>query len=141
MTSGAVAGEYTGAGGVVAISKEMEAEIIRLHQAEGWLPGTIARQLGIHHSTVARVLAKKQLLPLVAKRRRSKIDEFVPFIKQTLEKYPKLSGTRLFQMLKQRGYKGKISQFRFQLSRMRPIRTTEAFLRLKTLPGEQAQAD
>ena len=40
------------------ISKERESHILRLHHAEQWPPGTIATQLGLHHSTVRRVLAQ-----------------------------------------------------------------------------------
>jgi IS30 family transposase len=32
----------------------MEAEVLRLHHAEKWPIGTIARQLRLHHSTVSR---------------------------------------------------------------------------------------
>ena len=38
------------------ISAENKAKIRRLHHAEGWSPGTIARQLGLHHSTVRKSL-------------------------------------------------------------------------------------
>jgi AraC-like DNA-binding protein len=38
------------------IPKEKEAEILRLHHAERWRVGTIARQLGLHYTTVQRVL-------------------------------------------------------------------------------------
>ena len=37
------------------ISRELEAEILRLYHAEHWPVGTLARQLGIHHDTVRRV--------------------------------------------------------------------------------------
>ena len=40
------------------ISRAMEAEILRLHHAEHWPIGTIARQLMLHHATVRRVLAQ-----------------------------------------------------------------------------------
>jgi IS30 family transposase len=40
------------------ISRAMEAEVLRLHHAERWPIGTIARQLMLHHSTVRRVLAQ-----------------------------------------------------------------------------------
>jgi predicted DNA-binding protein (UPF0251 family) len=40
------------------ISPEIEAEILRLFHAEKWRVGTIATQLGIHHSTVRRVLTQ-----------------------------------------------------------------------------------
>ena len=41
----------------MTIDKEIRAEILRLYYAEKWKIGTIARQLGVHHITVDRVLA------------------------------------------------------------------------------------
>jgi predicted DNA-binding protein (UPF0251 family) len=38
--------------------RALEAEILRLHNAEHWPVGTIAKQLRVHHSTVRRVLAQ-----------------------------------------------------------------------------------
>ena len=38
------------------IPKETEAEIVRLYHGAKWPTGTIAGQLGIHHTTVQRVL-------------------------------------------------------------------------------------
>ncbi|EQD41764.1 transposase, IS21 family [mine drainage metagenome] len=40
------------------ISRELEAEILRLYHAEHWRIGTLARQLNIHHDTVRRVLTQ-----------------------------------------------------------------------------------
>ena len=40
------------------ISRALEAEILRLHHAEHWPVGTLARQLQVHHATVRRVLAQ-----------------------------------------------------------------------------------
>ena len=37
------------------ISREIEAEILRLYHAEGWRVGTLARQLHVHRSVVRRV--------------------------------------------------------------------------------------
>ncbi len=44
-------------------------------------------------------------------------------------------------MAKQRGYPGGASQFRQRISQLRPRKPAEAYLRLRTLPGEQAQVD
>ena len=43
------------------ISKETEAEIVRLYHGEKWPIGTIASQLGLHHTTVQRVLRQTDL--------------------------------------------------------------------------------
>lgn len=122
------------------MTKETEAEILRLFHAEGWLRNTIARQLGLHHSAVERALIRNGAVNHRRLRGR-KIDEFVPFIKQMLEKYPKLNGTRLFHMVKERGYSGKLDHFRDLIRPLRPLKDTEAYLKLSTLPGEQAQCD
>lgn len=124
----------------MAITPEIEAEIIRLFHAEGWRMGTIATQLGLHHSTVSRVLAAAGLWAAPAPRP-SKIDPFVPFINEILDKYPKLNSARLHQMVKERGYTGAKDHFRHLIRRLRPKPKGEAYLRLSTLPGEQAQVD
>ncbi len=123
------------------IEKEIEAEILRLHSAEGWRPSTIASQLRLHYSTVKRVLNRNGLLPEPMWLRKSIADPYMPFVKETLEKYPKLNATRLFYMVKARGYTGGVDHFRDIVGRHRPQRTSEAYLRLTTLPGEQAQCD
>ena len=41
------------------IPPELEAEIVRLHALEKWPPGTIAREVGVHHSVVTRVIAEE----------------------------------------------------------------------------------
>lgn len=123
------------------VTPETEAEIVRLYHAEGWKKGTIAAQLGVHHSTVARILAKNGLIPRPGLSRKSKVDAYVPFMIYTLEKFPKLNASRLYQMVKERGYGGKPDHFRHIVSRLRPAPKAEAFLRLSTLPGEQAQVD
>ncbi len=124
---------------------ELQAEIARLYGAERWKVGTIARQLGVHHSTVLRAIARATAAPSgadVARRRRpSRIDPFLPFIRATLEKYPRLVATRLHAMCVERGYRGHVDHFRERIRGLRPKPPAEAYLRLRTLPGEQAQVD
>lgn len=122
------------------ISREREAEIQRLYHAEKWRVGTIATQLGIHHSTVERVLGQAGLRP-ASGARASIVEPYLPLIAQTLQKHPRLCSSRLFQMARERGYRGGPDHFRHVISRMRPRPATEAFLRLQTLPAEQGQVD
>lgn len=123
----------------MGITPDIEAEIIRLFHAEHWRKTTIARQLGLHHSTVSRVLARSnQTEPNATKP--SKVDSFLPFINHTLQKYPKLNATRLHRMVQERGYSGGVDHFRDIVRTLRPS-GGEAYLRLSTLPGEQAQVD
>jgi transposase len=123
------------------IGRDREAEILRLYHAEKWRVGTIATQLGLHHSTVKRVLAQAGLDAGRASVRPLMVDSYVPFIEDTLKKYPRLRASRLFVMVKERGYPGKPDHFRTIVARYRPRPPAEAYLRLRTLPGEQAQVD
>jgi transposase len=122
------------------ISQETEAHILRLHHAEGWPVGTIAFELDVHHSAVSRVLEKTGL-PRPGLARASIADPYMPFILETLKRHPRLTSSRLYYMVKERGYPGKRDHFRTIVGRYRPPRVTEAYLRLKTLIGEQGQAD
>lgn len=123
------------------IDKDLEAKILRYHFVEHWGVNTIARQLGVHHSTVDRVLSQAGLPKAERARRPSIVDPFHPLIIETLAQYPTLSAARLLGMAQARGYTGGASQFRAHVAQLRPRRPAEAYLRLKTLPGEQCQID
>lgn len=69
------------------------------------------------------------------------VDPYLPFITETLRAYPTLTASRIYVMVKERGYPGGSDHFRAIIRRHRPQRPAEAFLRLKTLPGEQGQVD
>jgi transposase len=123
------------------IAKQTEAEIQRLFHAEKWRVGTIAAELGVHHTTVQRVLRQSGIEPKALTPRPSIADPFVPFIVEQLTKHPRLCASRLFEMVRARGYPGGADHFRRVVGQHRPKRPAEAFQRLKTLPGEQAQVD
>jgi len=121
------------------ISSEQVAHIRHLFHAEHWKVGTIAAELGLHAETVRHALDTDRFHPLPPLRDRL-IDPFLVFLRQTLQHYPGLRATRLFQMIRPRGYTGSLSQLRRVLAELRPPHR-EAFLRLRTFLGEQAQAD
>jgi transposase len=123
------------------ISPEREADVLRLFHAEKWPIGTIAAQLGMHHTTVRRVLGQAGIAAGQTMARASIVDDFVPFIRETLAKYPRLRASRLYAMAKERGFKGSQDHFRHVVSRFRTRPAAEAYQRLRTLPGEQGQVD
>jgi transposase len=125
----------------LTISKELEAKILRYFHVEKWLVGTIASQLGVHHGTVDRVLSQAGFPKLQRAHRRSQLDPFLPFVRETLEQYPRLTASRLWAMVRSRGYPGGEDHFRHLMLHYRPRAQPEAYLRLKTLPGEQGQVD
>lgn len=123
------------------ISREREAQILRYYHVEKWLPNTIAVQLGVHHTTVQRVLAQAGLPRPGAAARYSAVDPYVALIMTTLQRFPRLTAARLYVMARERGYAGSASHFRHRVALLRPRPVAEAYLRLRTLPGEQAQVD
>jgi transposase len=123
------------------IGRDREAEILRLYHAEKWRIGTIATQLGVHHTTVQRALLRAGIEPGRVLVRASMVDPYVSFIEETLKQYPRLRASRLYEMVKGRGYPGRPDHFRTVVARYRPRPPAEAYLRLRTLPGEQAQVD
>jgi transposase len=125
----------------LVIPADLSAKILRLHQAERWRVGTIARQLHVHRDTVRRVLAQAGQPAPASPLRPSRVDPYRAFILETLAKFPTLTAARLFAMVYERGYRGSGEHFRHVIAGMRPRPAAEAFLRLRTLPGEQAQVD
>ena len=122
------------------LDEQTRTKIRRLHYAEHWPIGTIARELNLHHDTVRRAPGERKAtaVPVV---RPSKLDPFKPFIGETLEQHPRLRATRLFEMLKPRGCDGSVIQVRRHVAKIRPASSREPFLRLSTLPGEPGQVD
>ena len=119
---------------------ELEAEITRLHFAEHWPIGTIATQLAVHPDVVRRVLGIGDARAAGGPRPRM-VDPYRDFITETLERYPRLRSTRLYDMLRERGYKGAPRTLREYVALVRPRPRREVYLRTEPLPGEQAQID
>ena len=121
------------------ISPETRAQIRRYFYAEHWKIGTIARELNVHPDAVRNAIESerfKSTQPL----RASVVDPYLEFIRQTLEQHPRLLATRIYQMVRDRGYSGSVVQLRRSVARLRP-QGREPFLQLQTFPGEQGQVD
>jgi transposase len=121
------------------ISPETRVQIRRYFYAEHWKIGTIAQNLNVHPDTVRRAIEVERFQraePL----RPSIVDPYLPFVRETLEQYPRLRATRLYQMVRDRGYSGSVEQLRRVVARLRP-QPHEAFLRLQVFPAEQSQVD
>jgi transposase len=124
----------------MVIRGEVEVEILRLHYVEKWPVATIAGHLHVHHDVVTRVLTTDGAPP-ARPQRAARIDAYLPFILDSLRRYPGLLSSRLYQMCRERGYRGSGDHFRHMLARHRPPRRVEAFLRTTPLPGEHGQVD
>jgi transposase len=123
------------------IPPAQRAEIRRLFYAEHWPLNTIAEQLGVHHETVRRAVDSDRMLRPGTLVRPSTLDPYKAVILATLEQYPRLRATRLWAMIRERGFPGSEVQVRRYVRTVRPVARGEAYLRLDTLPGEQGQVD
>lgn len=122
------------------IPRELEGDIVRLHDIEKWPLGTIAEHHRVHHSVVQRVLDRANS-PRPDIVRGSKLDPFAPFVRDTLRRYPDLRASRIYWMCRDRGYEGSEVHFRRLVRKLRPSPASEPYMRLRTFPGEQGQVD
>jgi len=123
------------------ITPEQHAEIRRLYYGEHWKVGTIAAALGVHHDTVRAAIADDRQTVRRGTCRATMLDPYLPFIRDTLTQYPRLRATRLFEMVRARGYTGSVVQLRRVVHTLRPAATPTVYRRLTTLIGEEAQVD
>jgi transposase len=123
------------------ITPEQHAEIRRLYYGEHWKVGTIAAALGVHHDTVRVAIAHDTQGVRRGTCRATQLDPYLPVIRDTLVHYPRLRATRLFEMVKARGYPGSVVQLRRAVRLIRPTATATAYRRLTTLAAEEAQVD
>jgi transposase len=123
------------------IADDVRAEIRRLFYAEHWRVGTIASELGLHASTVRHAIETERFRSSGSQPRPSALDPYMDLIRKTLEEHPRLRATRIHEMVAARGYAGSVVQTRRAVRRLRPQSKAEAYLRLRPLPGEEAQVD
>jgi Transposase DDE domain group 1 len=123
------------------IPEELRSRMRRLFFAEHWKVGTIAAELGVHHDTVALAIEAPRFVNIKYRALASVLDPYKSLIQLTLKDHPRLLATRLYDMITPRGYTGSVVQLRRYVRTIRPVGQREAFFRLRTLPGEQAQVD
>jgi transposase len=123
------------------ITPEQHAEIRRLYYGEHWKVGTIAAALGVHHETVRAAIVNDTQGIRRGSCRVTLLDPYLPLIRDTLAQYPRLRATRLFEMVKARGYSGSVVQLRRWVRTLRPMVAPTVYRRLTTLMGEEAQVD
>jgi hypothetical protein len=118
------------------ISPEIRAQMRRYFYAEHWKIGTIARELNVHPDAVRNAIEAQRLGGRTQPLRASAVDPYAEFIRQTLDQHPRLRATRIYQMVRDRGYAGSVVQLRRAVSRLRP-QIHEPFLRLSTFPASK----
>lgn len=94
------------------ISNEQVARIRHLFHAEHWKIGTIAAELGFHPDTVRRALETDRFSSTPKRSRQCLTAPYLDFLRHTLLEHPRLRATRLFEMIRSRGYQGSVAQLR-----------------------------
>lgn len=129
--------------------EELENIVVTRHRA-GWSNRKLAKDLCISRNTVRKILKKvrnqrQEGHDLVTKMPRvprpSKLDEYVPKIKELLEQHSDIKGQRVFEELRDAGYRGGISIMREKLQQLRPKPKRTPTVRFETDPGKQGQMD
>jgi transposase len=123
------------------ITKELASKIRRLYYREHWKVGTIVSQLGVHEDVVHQVIGPLGPKPIGRPPRETLLDPYKGFIGETLKTYPRLTSTRIYDMLTERGYAGSVRTLTRHVGNVRPEPQSETYVRTEQLPGEQAQVD
>lgn len=132
--------------------EELENALVTKHAA-GWSIRALSRHFRMGRNAVRRILRARWVErdgePDAAPNRQgtlraarpSKLDPFAGRIGELLEKYPDLTGERVFEILRDEGYTGRISIVRDRLRKIRPRPKRQPVVRFETDPGVQGQMD
>ena len=128
--------------------EELEMRIITLHQS-GKSIRELTKEFRISRNTVRRILRNNEIQRndghhAVGSKKApggSKLDPFMPEIERLLAEYPDITGQRMFESLREAGYRGGITIVRQRLAKLRSQPKKEAVIRFETEPGEQGQMD
>jgi transposase len=134
-------------------SREDLEHLIVTRHTDGWSIHGLARDLRISRNMVRRILrnnakqrdeghdsiavrARRQQTP-----RGSKLDAFVDRMREHLDKFPRITGHRMFEKLRDAGYTGGKTIVHDKLRTLRPRPKQEPVIRFETEPGRQGQMD
>jgi transposase len=124
---------------------EQQRNTILSRWREGASLRQIARELHLSRHTVRRVVtgveAQRAGLSAPRPRRAHGLDAYETVMHELLARYPDVTGVRLFEELRQRGYPGSYSTVRLRLRELRPRTAPRPVVRFETGPGRQAQMD
>lgn len=129
--------------------ENLENTVVTLHRRNGWSIRRIAHELRVSRKRIRRVLALNAALrdrpvedkiPL-KKRRASKLDPHKEFIAGLVEKYPKITAQRVFELLTEKGYDGKITVCRDYVRSLRGMGPKTPIRMVETAPGQLAAHD
>ena len=114
--------------------------MIREMIERGATVSSIAREMGIDRKTVRKYASSDTVPAYGGRHRASKLDPYKDYIREMVDRYD-LSGTRLLEEIRARGYTGSYTILKGFCQPLRRDRRLKAVYRFETGPGEQAQVD
>ena len=127
----------------------LENNVVSLF-VRGWPVRRLSREFGISRGRVKRILSdnarerergSQKVKP--PENKPSKLDGFKPYITELLEKYgnPPITNQRVFELIKEQGYQGKLTILRDYLTLVRGKKTAEPIRCVETSPGQRGSHD
>lgn len=128
--------------------EQLENTIITLH-GQGWPVRRISLELRVSRKRIRRVLLANAVLRDTTpetqinpkKKRVGKLDPYKEFIGELLEKYNSITGQRVYEHLKQKGFDGEITIVRDYLNSIRRLGSKTPVRLVETNPGQRAAHD
>ena len=132
---------------VIHSREDLEQQLVLMKTQQGWSIRALTRHFAISRNTVRSILRKHDALRdeghdilLVKSSARSlpkskKLGPFEDSVKKILEKYPKITGLRLYEELTAVGYDGGITILRDRLRSLRTGPKHTPVVRFETEPG------
>jgi transposase len=128
--------------------ESLENSVITLH-AKGWPIRKISKDLGISRGRVRRWLVSNSVLRdttpgdeiSLKKKRQSKLDPYKEFIAELLDKYSNITGQRIYEHLREKGFEGEITIVRDYLKSIREVGSKTPVRLVETDPGQRAAHD
>src|SRR5689334_8781548 len=116
--------------------------ILDLHR-QGLSVSAIARQLNLDRKTVRKYVERGLEPPVYGPRqpRATVVMPFAPYLRERIEAFPELNGSRLLREIKELGYAGGYTAVKDFLRTIRPTALQAFERRFETPPGKQAQVD
>ena len=129
--------------------EQLENLIVTLYHGRGWSIRKISRELGVSRRRIRRVLGSKSILRDTTpegriqpkKRRPGKLDPYKKYIGELLEKYPDITGQRIYELIREKGFDGEITILRYYLKEVREVVSKTPIMMVETDPGQLAAHD
>lgn len=128
--------------------EQVENRVVTLH-GMGWSIRRIAMELRISRKRIRRILVSQSVLNDTTpeerirhkRRRASKLDPYKSYIGDLLERYPDITGQRVYDHLKEKEFDGEITIVRDYLKRIRLVGSKMPVRMVETAPGQRAAHD